>query len=461
MRKIASVSVGVAMLVAGSVVAWAMPAAAAPYSRAQTDCVLDWAERQHAPLLQPQRPATALAAPYTYRHYTGTQAYLGASAADGHLYYVGPASGGAAFDAGSIADWLGRAGCATAKQPIAGLIDMQGIAWHNVDGGRPEFTIEHVRKFPGVYGGIVINAAWHLIQPAAGGAPDFSSIDDALAQIRAYNVANPAAPLGVKLRVYAGNSAPEWVRQRSGGSLTVQRNPAGCQAQSCPITIGRYWTPEFIAAWRTLQGLLAARYDREPLLRQVAVTSCAPQTDEPFVPTVDVDSRTSMRAAGYTDAAQQACLLGAVEDYSAWKHTLIDFPFNVFTRAGGGIDPAFSLSVMEHCRALLGTRCVIGNHALSAPLREHDSIIYERIRSLGGTVNFQTQAPQAMGCQWRATIAQGIALGAVAIEVWPDAKYRGMDSLTLANVRELAGFFARPIPVPEVPPMPATCSGYR
>lgn len=461
MGGIGSARRGIALFAVGIVSAWAMPVAASPYSRAQTDCVLDWVERQYAPLLQPQRATTAVAAPYTYRHYAGTQTYLGASAADGHLYYAGPASGGAAFDVGSMADWLERAGCATAKQPITGLIDMQGIAWHNADGGRPEFTIEHVRKFPAVYGGIVINAAWHLIQPTAGGSPDFSSIDDALAQIRDYNAANPAAPLGVKLRVYAGNSAPAWVRQLSGGSITVQRNPAGCQAQSCPITIGRYWTPEFVAAWRTLQGLLAARYDREPLLRQVAVTSCAPQTDEPFVPTVDTASRNAMRAAGYTDAAQQACLMGAAEDYSAWKHTLIDFPFNVFTRVGGGTDPAFSLAVMEHCRALLGARCVIGNHALSAPLREHDAIIYERIRSLGGMVNFQTQAPQAMGCQWRATIAQGVALGAAAIEVWPDAKYRGMDSLTLANVRDLARLFTQPIPVPEVPPMPATCSGFR
>lgn len=162
--------------------------------------------------------------------------------------------GGAGKKAGSAMLFLaslvgfslpGPSGVALAKEPLHGLIDMQNIAWHNADGGQPTFVMANVQQFPGLFGGVVINATWSAIQPSATGPLDFSTIEDALTLVREYNAAHPTAPLGVKLRVYAGNSAPDWAKQISGGPVTLFRNPAGCHSASCPIT-GRAAAPHAV-----------------------------------------------------------------------------------------------------------------------------------------------------------------------------------------------------------------------
>jgi hypothetical protein len=44
-----------------------------------------------------------------------------------------------------------------AKKPLAGLVDMQNIAWHNTEGLEPTLTMDNVNQFPGVFGGVVIS----------------------------------------------------------------------------------------------------------------------------------------------------------------------------------------------------------------------------------------------------------------------------------------------------------------
>lgn len=353
------------------------------------------------------------------------------------------------------------------KPPLQGLIDMQDIAWHDVQGGEPAFTIDDLNQtFTGLFGGVVINATWDVMQPAQGGALNTTQIDSALAQIQTYNANNPQHPLGVKLRIYAGSSAPMWAQSIDGPPIPIQRNAGGCTSGNCPLTIGRVWDPNYIAAWTAFQTLVAAKYDSNPLIRQVAVTSCTTQTDEPFVATSDKASKTAIDAAGYTDGAYQTCLTGAASatgDYAAWKTTLIDYTFNTFTsmQVGGGVSNAFTQSIMTTCKNSLGAQCIVDNHALMEPLNPGDSIVYSTMQTLGTTVNFQTQAPVPMGCQWTATIARGVQVGAVSIEVWPEAKFKGYDSLTSANVASLASIFTTPIAVPAVPnPLPASCSGF-
>ena len=279
-------------------------------------------------------------------------------------------------DAGGASEGgVAPAGDGGVETRISGLIDMQDISWHDAAGGEPAFTMDNVNLYPGLFGGIVVNATWDAIQPTQSGALDFSTIDDALAQVRAYNAKYPAAPLGVKLRVYQGANAPAWAKAINGGPMTIMRNPGGCPAGPCPLTVGKYWTTEYIAAWRTFQADLA-RYDSEPLIAQVAVTSCASQTDEPFVPTTDAASIAALAAAGYTDEAEQACLRGALDDYGPWKSTLIDYTFNSFGATvpgdaglgdAGATDSTFASSVMQQCRDRYGARCVLDDHALGVP----------------------------------------------------------------------------------------------
>jgi hypothetical protein len=350
------------------------------------------------------------------------------------------------------------------KTPLLGLIDMQTITWHNFADGGPTFNIANADMFPGLLGGIVINATWSALQPLQAGALDFTAIDSALALVRTYNAANPSAPLGVKLRVYGGTNAPDWAKA-IGGPINIVRNMAGCPNPPCNLTIGAYWTTGYIAAWRAFQTLLAARYDTEPLIHQVAVTSCASQTDEPFVSTSDTGSRANLMDAGLTDTAQQACLTGAIDDYGAWTNTLIDYTFNVYVKVGGGgTVPAFTTTVMDLCRSTLGPRCVLDNHALSYPPNPSDALVYSNMQSatVKGPINFQTQAPNGFACEWTGTIAQGVAYGASAIEVWPDSKFSGIDTLQTSQVAQLASEFTTPIPVPPVPDagVDGSCPGF-
>jgi hypothetical protein len=348
------------------------------------------------------------------------------------------------------------------KPILIGLIDMQTIAWHNQDDGEPTFSIENVAHFPGLFGGIVVNATWKEMQPEPRGHVDFSRIDAALAQVRRYNVANAAAPLGVNIRIFAGNQAPGWAKQIDGGPVTIFRNPQGCHTGPCPTTIGKVWNPEYIAAWRAFQQQVAAQYDAEPLIRAVSITSCATQTDEPFVPSIDPQARANLVAAGYTDAAGEACLIGAIEDYSAWKRTPIHFPINSFNRitheAGGrgrgrgnrggnrgGGDSDFAEAVMRACRKALGERCVLANHGLGAEMPEQIASIVQEISDIGGPIHYQTESPPRMG-GWQTVIAAGIRYHASAIELWPDAKFQGFTTLSVEAVTALRDQLANASP---------------
>ncbi|HEY5349537.1 MAG TPA: hypothetical protein VIJ64_07385, partial [Candidatus Lustribacter sp.] len=352
---------------------------------------------------------------------------------------------------------------AAPKIPLRGLIDMQDISWHNTDNAQPAFDISNAQMFPGILGGIVINATWSQMQPTAGGAVNFSATDAALAQIAAYNASNASAPLGVKLRIYGGSNAPPWAKSLGGAPITIYRNPAGCSGQtdSCPLTVGPFWTTQYISDWRAFQAAAAAKYDTNPLIVAVAVTSCAAQTDEPFVTSSGPISKANLGAAGYSDTAEQNCLMNATDDYKAWTNTDIDFTFNSYNKFTGGLDSSFTQSVMTNCRNEAGSRCVLDNHALQTPLT-NDVQVYNDIAAIGGLINFQTQSPAAMGCIWPETITQGLILGARAIEIWPAKNFQGFDTLTVSEMQQLRNQFFQPVaaPTPVPSPLPDPCKGF-
>jgi hypothetical protein len=374
------------------------------------------------------------------------------------------ASGGAAAPAAvatpAPVETIAPVGLGAPKIPLRGLIDMQDISWHNTDNGQPAFDIANVDAFPGLFGGIVINATWSQMQPTINGPIDRTAVDAALGAVRAYNSANASAPLGVKLRIYGGSNAPAWAKSID-GPIRIFRNPAGCGGvvDSCLLTVGAFWTPTYISSWRSFLGKVAAIYDAEPLIRAVAVTSCAAQTDEPFVATSGPTGVAHLKTAGYTDDVEQACLSGAVDDYAAWTETPIDFTFNAFEKVDGGVDAGFTKTVMSACRTKLGGRCILDNHALQTPLTA-DLAIYAAIKADGAPINFQTASPEGMGCIWPETITQGLILGARAIEVWP--KFQGFTTLTMPQVQALRDLFSAPVPAstPAPNPLPTPCSGY-
>jgi len=331
---------------------------------------------------------------------------------------------------------------AQTKAVIAGFIDMQTITWHNQDDGAPTFTLHNVKRYSGVFGGIVLNATWAEMQPQANGPLVTKRINNALAQVQRYNDENPAHPLGVKLRIFSGNQAPPWAKAIDGGPITIQRNPQGCPSGFCPITIGKVWDAQYIAAWRAFQRKVAARYDANPLIRSVAITSCTMETDEPFVMPIQQPVPT-----GYTDAAGKACLRGAVNDYAAWRTTPIDYTINAFLpiQTGGAPDVAFSVAIMDECRSKLGARCELGNHAFGADLTGKNVNIVQAISDKGAPIHYQTVGPNSPAfVSWSATVNAARQYNATALELWPDAKFGGFMTLSKWQMQRLSAQFNGP-----------------
>ena len=301
---------------------------------------------------------------------------------------------------------------APAKPAIRGLVSMGAYRFVS-EGGDPVNTLAPLNAKPGIFGGIVIVATWRQLQPS--GPSDFESaaIDSALADVLDYNAANPERPLAVKLRVWGGFEAPEWAMQLKGKPIDVVDN-------GTPRVIGHFWRPAYRQAWANLQALLAAKYDADPLIREVSVTSCMSFTAEPFfIPTED-SVQQPLRAAGFKDAMYRTCLENAVSDYGPWQATRIVLAVNPLRTAAdqGKGDVAFTRRVMRACRAALGERCVFDNHDLDADPASSIGPIYRTMKALGPEIEFQTfhETPS----NFTGTIRKGVALGASSIELWQD-----------------------------------------
>ena len=318
------------------------------------------------------------------------------------------------------------------KPPLTGLVDMSSQAAYSQAGAFAAVDTTVVAADAAAFNGIVINETWAQLEPVAG-HPDWRPLDSSLRAVITYNAAHPASPLGVKLRVFGGFTAPDWAKSIAGTPITDPIRPHGKSG----ATLGRWWTTRYRQAWSQFQHALAARYDPDTLIRDVAVTSCATLTGEPFNTALSRQILPGMLADGWTPAAQEQCLRGAFADYSGWKTTSIDYafsPYRTVTNGKPAPDPAVSDAVMASCAQSArtgGPHCIIGNHALQATAATAGSAtVYSQIDSLWqqapGSFNvyFQAVAPnRGDDCP---SIALAIDHHASSVELWPPgASFRG------------------------------------
>ena len=216
-------------------------------------------------------------------------------------------------------------------------------------GGDPVNTLEPLNAKPGIFGGLVIIATWKQLQPTPDSEiGDNNVIDQALAEVRAYNARNPDRPLAVKLRVWGGFE----VADGPCGSAAVRRSKPCTTARS--VSSVHSGAPPIGRCGRDSRRL-AAKYDSRPLIREVSITSCMSFTAEPFYLPSEPTVANPLRAAGYTDAAHRQCLAHAVADYAPWKASRLALSLNLFyglTRRTG--DVGFTKQVMCLCRQTLG-----------------------------------------------------------------------------------------------------------
>jgi hypothetical protein len=320
------------------------------------------------------------------------------------------------------------------KPPLAGLVDMGDIGFHRQDGGLAHPQLDHLRSFPGIFGGVVINITWQQLEPDRGQLVT-QDIDKLLGELRVYNQANPQHPAGARLRVWPGPNAPVWAKSVGGPPVAVRH-------KDMPITVGRFWTQPYRDAWRDLQKRLAARYDAEPLIREVTNTSGATMTDESVLLPADPESLRNLLAAGFSDKQFQACLLESSLDYAGWATTCIEQICNPYRTMDSGtpkVDMEFTLKLMQHWRQTLGPRGVLSHHSLSSPLVERLVPIYEEMRRLGPPIALQTHSPA--GLDWEGALRTGLSYKAGSIELWSGTRFGGFETKDLPTLRRWAMLF--------------------
>ncbi len=299
------------------------------------------------------------------------------------------------------------------KPLLHGLISMGNITFYRHDNGVPDNSLKYIYAKPGILDGVVLNFTWNQLQPKA---DEFTTeaIDRALANVRAYNKIHPNTPLAVRLRVYAGPNAPSWAKTLSGPAVNIQYRGES-------LTIGRFWSLPYIKAWRNLQEQLAKKYDDEPLIRAVAMTSCSSVTSEPFVFPGGSVTLKNMHKAGFTDGKYRQCLVQATTDYIVWQNTRIEYPFNPYRLSDSGEPHSaenFTLSIMRKWRKVSGPIAVVSNHKLQVPMSRRQTRLYDAIKKIGPPIELQVNGPNTPNLD--GAFKYGIALGATAIEIWPE-----------------------------------------
>lgn len=88
------------------------------------ECLLNWAQTFHPNLFSPAVQGVQFSSPYTYRYYPNTNAYVGVSSADNHVYYLGP-DDASPTDMGDLSAFLKEAGCGARPYPV---IFIHGLA---------------------------------------------------------------------------------------------------------------------------------------------------------------------------------------------------------------------------------------------------------------------------------------------------------------------------------------------
>jgi hypothetical protein len=243
------------------------------------------------------------------------------------------------------------------------------------------------------FAAFVISASWSLLQPSQGAplAPN-NQIDQGIAAVREMNRTNPGLNMVVKVRVFAGLKAPSWAKQLGGPPVTVT-DPSSQRSG----TVGRFWTPEFGAAYDDLENKLAAAYDGVSELYEVTISRCMTVYDEPFIrQTNDPASVSALIAAGYTVDADKQCQQEQIDAHKVWKLTRSGLAFNPYQviNADGttGVDETYTESMMTYCRSALGRRCVLENNSLHLPVATTGAYgsLHVKMKALGPPISLQT-----------------------------------------------------------------------
>jgi len=100
--------------------------------------------------------------------------------------------------------------------------------------------------------------------------------------------------------------------------------------------------------------------------------------------------------AGFNDSSYEECLLGAIDVYTVWNNTNLDYPFNIYDSILPlPIDTRLNITqnVMLKFRDTFSERTVLANRALQ-PLPPLN--LYQQFLTMGPPISFQTVSPTSL-----------------------------------------------------------------
>jgi len=278
--------------------------------------------------------------------------------------------------------------------------------------------------------GFVVNVGWADLQPTAnGGIASGNAIDAAVAAIRSRS---ELAGMRFKLRVMTGPQSPDWAKKLGGGPFSISWDGQN-------LMMPRFWTTQFGTAYAAFMTKLAAKYDGTPELAQVEISRCMLTTAEPLLRGGSVPAvPKALVAAGYTADLDDQCQHDQIRTADVWKQTRSGLALNPYQRidSTGWVtgDEPYTESIMQSCRAILGTRCVLENNSVRSP-QQPDPYpqMYSSMTSMASPIGFQTAAADRIGDEMQA-LQYAVGYGANSIELNRD--YPNYDPTQLSKIRQ-------------------------
>lgn len=285
------------------------------------------------------------------------------------------------------------------KPVLTGVLDRQGV---------PDLTAV-VKNF-------VVKANWSDLQHAQGGPISTNNVID-----QAINTARQKK-MRLKVRVYCGANAPDWAKNIGGAPFTMQ-------AQQTSGIVGRWWHPDYIAAYADLQKKLQEKYDDVDEVAEVVIAGTGAVFAEPLQrDTANLVSITSLLSAGFTVEADDVAIRAQINAHQVWKKTRSSMDFTPYQKISPDgtktLDEVYTETIIDYFRSQIPTG-VVGNNSIRSTSQVPEyGLMYQKIKKMGPPIYFQTATAQKIG-DWAATLQWAISQGANYVELpvgyvnWP------------------------------------------
>jgi len=149
--------------------------------------------------------------------------------------------------------------------------------------------------------GLTLQVHWDTLNPnppSAANPYNWSYVDDAFAQVSAWDAQNPAQiPKTIQLIVSAGFQSPQWILDLLSSCDPLFQFPTPAPLTTCSkVTFEAFveggdsmelplpWDPAYKSAWRTFLTALAARYGSNPAFVSIAVAGPTAASAEMLLP---------------------------------------------------------------------------------------------------------------------------------------------------------------------------------